>query len=490
MLLEIIRQIWSKRWVRAVTFSSILVMLGFIIYLVLNRKQFQDFGPFATPFSASDNFSQLQNNAVYSYNGLAFYKLDLGNNQTTILQTTGKLPQPSQIVWAGDQGALINFSGSLYSTRIEQALAERGEKVNEETQLYTWYLDLKTNEFRFVSKFPLQKNLSVYSSQLNGIYYLPDLAAFMDVVPDRFVDLNRFSLNFYDIASGSDKVIAKDLDTVDVVETFLCSERDVCVITIPTQETSKTNVASYSSNGQVSPILDNFNGRIFSTGKPSLVITVPNAISYEVGSDVDEGASAEGPAKLYDIETKEEHELGFTVGNSSVISNFVDKDFYVFDTNQFAIPGEPNRYYITGLLDKKGKPFTKLVDITALDKSESKTGVYLDFASYGSGGKTLLAPITGNLVMFGPIDQTSDISTTSSDEANTLVKKCQIEGNPELQYLSDSQLFRVLIPETPSWQAELDAFGSCLSGNALAAMTGYNYQFMLTDPSTGRIVSD
>lgn len=490
MLIEILEELWSKRWVRVTTVLAIVGLTVLLIFNLLNRKDYRNYGPFTTPFSRDKSFSQMQGNAVYSFNGLAFYKLDLSNNQTTVLHTVGRLPAPKQVAWAGDQGALLNFSDSLYDTVVEEALARRGEEVSEATKLYTWYLDFKTGELRFVSQFPARKNLSVYSGEQGGIYYLPDRQAFESAFPDIPSGISRFSLNYYDIATNSDRVIAKDLNTVDVVEAFLCPNQAVCVMTIPPRETTKTSVRAYSKTGQVQTYLENYNGRVFNSNSLDSVITAPNVAAEEVDQEGVEGGAAKTQALLYNLVTKKEYKLGFEVGSSSLLTNFDDRNFYVFDTNQFAEPNKPSRYYRVGVLSGSGKPSTKLASITRQDVTDSETGVYLNYASYGSGGRTLLAPISGNLVLFGEVDKTKDIGVIKPEDAKKLVAGCQQSGQPEVQYFDSAKQFRILISKTATWQTDSANFSACVAEKAAAAMMGYNYQIALTDPVNGRLVSD
>lgn len=490
MLIETLNELWLKRWVRVVTWLIIVFLVGLLIFTIFNRKNYKDFGPFTTPFSSEQNFSQMQGNSVYSYNGLAFYKLDLGNNQTSVLNTGSRFPTPDQVVWAGDQGALLNFSGPLYSTRIETALQARGESVNKATQMYTWYLDFATNELKMVSKYSIRKGLAAYSTEAKGVYYVPNYGIFLNEFPETEENLNRLSLNFYGIESGVENEVAGDLKAVDATSVFLCANQAACVITVPSQQTTKTSVSSFTKSGETQVLLENFDGRVFSTNSPNLVITVPNRLGDLEDAQAKEGDSAEGQAVLYDLGTKKSHDLGFSVGNSSLLSNFNGRDFYIFDTNQFSTPGKPQHFYRVGVLSKNGKPSTKLVDITGQDEAKSKTGVYLDVASYGTEGRSLLTPIAGNMVLFGEVGKAENISSVGSDEAKASVAQCQADGKPELQYYDTAKQFRILLPQTANWQTELANFSTCLSEKALSAMVGYNYQFSLTDPVNGRLVSD
>ncbi len=490
MLIEILNQLWLKRWVRVATTIVLVLFIAFIVSLIFNRKSYQAFGPFTTPFSQTQNFSHLQDSSVYSYNGVGFYKLNLDNNQITMLQAGSRLPLPSQISWAGDQGALINFSGSLYDTRVQEALAARGEPINKAAQLYTWYLNFKTNDLSFVSKYPVRKGLSVYNEQQNRIYYVPDYQAYLDKFRETELNLDKFSLNYYDVVANADKALVEDLKTVDVIGLFSCSKMSICVITIPPDATTKTDVLSVSADGRTTVALDDFDGRVFASNNPALVVRVPNVSDTGIKDNYREVDAAEGEVFLYNLETKQENSLGFTLGNSALITNFDGQDFYVFDTNQFSTPGQQEHYYRAGVLSKKGKPSTKQVSITADDKNQSRTGVYLDFASFGSNGRTLLAPVSGNLVLFGKLDQASNIKPAYSNEAKKLVAQCQVNSKPEYQYFDATKQFRILFPQTANWQAELNKFSACLSTKALDAMVGYNYQFSLTDPVSGRLVSD
>ncbi len=491
MLVEILNELWTKRWVRVLSVLIILLLLVWIAFGIFNRKSYKDYGPVSTPFSKIRNFSQLQGGAIYSFNGAAFYKYDIGSKQTTVLQDASRFPLPKQIAWAEDKGVLITFAGPLLDTEVGDALVARGEAINKKTQLYTWYFSFASGELSFVSKYPLRDSAVVYSSGSGGFYYAPDVDTYLASLPeaDDQSGVNQFSLDFYNPATNTNKVLVDKIEAVEISEVFNCPGQSACINIVPPINTRNTTLLSVNQNGEQQTLVKSYDGRIFSTNNPELLIRVPN-VSDKNGDETNlEGAADSGKALLYNLTSKKEDKLGFEVGDSTLLTNFEGQNFYVFDTNQFQQPEQSEHYYRAGVLSKKGKPSTKAVLITKDDESNSETGVFLPIVSYGNQGRSLFAPVSGNLVLFGEPANTAVIESVDQQAAEKQLKTCQNSGNPEIEYLAADKLFRVFVPQTGDWKGEIARVSKCFGDKATGAMLGYNFQFMLTDPVSGRIVS-
>lgn len=496
-MLEILRQLWENRWVRIATVVFAALIIFLIIFSILQRKDYRDYGPFKTPFSRQEDFSAFQGTAIYSYNGLSFYKLDTNTNQITVLQTGSKLPQPSDVVWAGDKGVLLSFSNSFYGSRVEEALQARGENLNEATQKYTWYLDFSSNELHFVDKYPPRKNISVFNPGNNGIYYVPSVNTYGsgvfvgDEEYEGEVNLNKRVLVLYDTSTHTNKVINDTLDVADISSMFVCGDQKLlCMIAGDAKETTKNTVFSIDMNGRKTTLLENTVARVFPTNNPSLVTVVGDAAESTPDQRAPETERGASEAFLYNLNDKSSRSLGFLVDNTSLITHFEGQHFYVFDTAQFSKPRSNERFYRVGVLDSGGKPSTKQVNITPEDEKENESGTYLSLASHSSIDKTLLSPLEGNLVLFGEVGKTKNIDSLSPKEVSDIVNSCVVNKVPDVQYFNTNNLFRLSFVQSGDWQKNLQAFSACLNEKDKRVLMGYSFQISLLDPVNGRLVSD
>lgn len=491
MLRDILTQLWSKRWFKLASIALVVFLLIVVVLNFLHQRNFKSYGLSTTPFSRTQNFSQLQGSAVYAYNGLYFYKVDLESGQTTLLSSADNLPTPSQVVWAGDNGALLNFSGPLAGTSVEAALQNRNEPVNPATQLYTWYLDFKTGQLRFVNKVSMTKNVSVTASDGRGVYYLPDYSGFVSLLDEAELEATSQTINFYSVDDGSDQTITNKLDGLSSVSSmFFCTNFVVCASGPGSDGGGSFKAIGISQDGSPQTVLENVPGRIFASNNPDFMVVTRSEVSgQQIDEEDAEGGMSPSQVFIYDLQAKQERELGFTIAGSSLITHFDGDHFYVFDTLGFGEPASETVFYQTGVLSSKGKPSTKRMELQAKNTRDNAF-IYLPLASHGSGSRTLLNPVSGSSTLFSEVGTTNNLQVLDSSAAEQLLRSCQVNGQPGIKYFDSRRFFRIAVPDDAAGSASFASFNTCLANKAQAAMVGFNYGAVLVDPVSGRLISD
>lgn len=107
-----------------------------------------------------DTFIHTEDEVLFAYNGVAFYKIELKERQQTTLFLAEDLPNVTDIVW-GESGALIKLSGyspnfnALYKgalTNIRDIASKEGF-LTSEPESASWYIDFEKKTISFVSLF-------------------------------------------------------------------------------------------------------------------------------------------------------------------------------------------------------------------------------------------------------------------------------------------------------------------------------------------------
>ncbi len=251
-------------------------------------------------------FSTIQGNDLYSYNGLAFYKVNLDNsNNVTILRSGLKLPTPASITWAGSNGALLTFKQSFSNTIVSNALRASGLSLDKLTQAYVWYLDFGSGKLTLVNKIPVQSGKPYYDEAAKGIYYV-----------SRTERIFKLTLHFFNIQTSKDELAVPDLDSAGIESLSKCSpDFKLCFIARDRSNATESSRQLYAidSNNRKISVYDPKGGRIFATSKPDLYITTA---AEEVRSSTDKpGAPTEDTdfssaiAQSYDVASKSSSDL-------------------------------------------------------------------------------------------------------------------------------------------------------------------------------------
>jgi hypothetical protein len=487
--------------------AGFAVILAAILISIILQPGYTRHSLTDTPFKASGtSFVHLDGSHIYSYNGAAFYKINVdAPDDITILSGGVKLPVPSNIVWAGDRGALMNFRESFTLTAVDRALQRADENLTESAMAYTWYFDFESESVHKVSEKPLVAGLAKFSPADNGFYYVPDLFFTpLSEAGDDFVD--ETPLHFYDIDAKRDREVTGDLNLVDISSISPChdsSRYQVCIVARDEDDITNVRLFAINQEGQKEVLLES-DSRLVPTNRPELFVTTP-AIPYDDEDDHDEDEDEEhthrpgeydvpadispGPATLHNLAAGTSEPLGFDIGGEGIIAYFTsDEDFYLLNDESASLS---RSVYHSGARSIFGNLTTREFPLQFDDGTSYGNG-FVNLPDYGDNGTVLLTSARGDMMLFSPrkSDFGRDLSRLSGGESEETVKYC-IESRAEsYQYFSDADMFRVFFTHDNSFNRNLRGFTECLADRNASVFIGNNFYFGALDSDNGRIVTD
>lgn len=159
---------------RTVAVSGLILLLVMLFFILLGIHTQPV--PLLTklPFSSQSRVG-LKDNYLYSFNGIGFMKTDITSGETKTLLSGLRVPTIGNIWWAGDEGALVTFSGSLYGTQVYDRLIQDPSSLNYSVfSQYVWYIDFSAKTISLVSTIPLYQNIAYYNSRQHLFYYVTE----------------------------------------------------------------------------------------------------------------------------------------------------------------------------------------------------------------------------------------------------------------------------------------------------------------------------
>jgi hypothetical protein len=471
-----------KRLVIAIVIIALaLLLIAIVVILAItsrtaNNAQVDDpkYRLHGTDLTTDKNFSMLQGNDFYSFDGLAFYKKNLDSGKVTILRSGVKLPTPQSITWAGDNGALMVFSSGFGGTKVTDTT---GFYVDKSESQYVWYLDFASGQLKLVDQLPMVGNSAYYSAASHSIYYLTN--------PASTVATDKHPLVAYDVQTGKRSQLMSDIGAADAESLFGCqSDMKACFIAGSPMQLYGINQA----NQKVS--LFNSKGRLFTTNKPELYVFVPTSNGNQdakIDEDVDYDPA---PAQLYNLKTKQTSQLGFDVDQAEPLVHFVsDSNFYVFSSDyntgnandQYADlkPGYRSGSIQTGATGKS-KVFPLLYQ--SGDKQFSSQIIAISHGAEAS----LVADATLHQLLF--TDKTSlNLNSANQSTVTSAIKACLANGAKSYTTI-DNYNYRIEFIYDGNFANNIATFSSCLAQKN-GTLVGYNYSFAGVDASS-RLLTD
>lgn len=158
-----------------------ILLLGIIVlvFIAVNVKNYS-YSEVGAQGAASGR-SQIIGETLYLYNGVGFYSAPVDNPRgITLLARSGKLPEPDSVIWVGNKGVVLSFSGSFLKTPVAKQDPGYSSRINS-----TWYFDFKTNSIIKISEKKPYNSIGYYSSDRDQVYFFtknPELSFTDEVV--------------------------------------------------------------------------------------------------------------------------------------------------------------------------------------------------------------------------------------------------------------------------------------------------------------------
>jgi hypothetical protein len=478
----------------------LLLLIGTLILLpskqnskLQSQAASQSYAALPTSLTVSDNFGYLNGNELYGYNGLAFYKSNLQDGtKLTILNNGMKLPKPSAIYWANSKGALLNFSQSFATSRIEEVLKAQKLSLNNETKNYTWYLDFATGSLHFVDYSSIRPGFALYDAKANGFYYIGNNST-------SNARTTKLSLRFYNVATYKAEDISKDLGVTSVSFLSPCnSNHRLCFASTSAKDYSTKQILyGITADNKIQKI-HTVDGNIYPTNNRNYFLTTD--LSKRTASS----KTADLPTALYNPNSNTSIPLDFkAVGAADVLVHFSSDTHFSIITNTSSIDyprssrGENSEVQSSsvtaGILsnDSSNAATGNAIALNLADGSSYK-GSVIGENSYSNTGPLLGITEDGAEVLVTETGQQYSIPTTADQKkVSDIITSCiQSSPNASQEYTPDKKLFSVYFTYNSNFNASAANFGNCLAKAGSAALIGYNYYIGGTDPVNGRIVSD
>lgn len=503
MLQDYIQLFKNSKKLKLIAALFVLGVVILFLILLLTRESYSKQYLTPTNLKSKENFSVLSGDEIYAYNGLAFYKTNIKTGDTIILRSGIRLPKPETVVWAGEKGALLTFSGSFTYTPVEKKLKSSGQEVTETTKLHTWYLDFESGSLEQVSKYPVRLNLAVYSGERNGFYFVPRYYSDSDGREYKEINTSVVPLHFYDILNNEETVVSNDLSVAEVSDIFICAPSSVKVCLIARDYTDRSKLKLLAVENERLNEIFSVSGRMFPTSSEDFV-TVVNSVAEKTNTGRRDSSSfgapetdyTKGEAHLLRLSDSKQFKLGFKLSLGSLITHISSPDeFYIVDTSTILKPDSAEDEllstfgsYRPGKFKSDENVSTGLVDLSAKDGKEFLIQGIFSGASHGSGDTSLITAVSGFQYLLSSDPAVNGLNKTSSDEVLSFIHSCV---KPEdVQFFESSSLFRVVFSLESGYEKNMEAFGACMQKHGSKALIGYSYQLAVSGGPDQRLISD
>lgn len=492
MISELINKVFGGGRYKKYFVLGAVVLIALTVLNLATRESFEQRWLVDTDLNANKNFGDLIGSEVHAYSGLAFYKINVESGDLTILRSGLKLPTPNALYWADSEGAMLNFSGSFWRSRVHDALQSNGQGLSRVTRDYTWYVDFASGTLSLVNELPVNHGLAVFSTDDRGFYYIPDHSRPGHHFDHDDTPADTISLHFYDISTKQDEAVLKNLDVTDLSYLGKCNDttQKICFIARDKANLGTENLYAVNDDKQVSKIVE-VDGRLLPTSDPELFIAAAEEEGRGAESQHEQIDHTESAAHLRNIRDSSVTPLGFLIGGSDITTHFMPANvFYVLDSSLFSTPSSRQAsMYRAGKISADGKVQTELLPLIYSGGRAFEGGV-LGNISRGNSGHALLTTFDGGQIIFTDQESTGDISKVDPQSAQSDVNKCAGITAQDSQFFEEESLFKVFFNESAGLNASIKSFSDCVINSNSALLIGYNYYFGTLDPDSGRITSD
>jgi hypothetical protein len=467
-----------------VSLVILAVLAGILSKLLLPNVnvQYADYALHPAGTTSESNFSTLKDNGLLSYNGLGFFKYDTTSKQTTTLSSGLKLPQPASVYWAGDQGALMQFTSAFGSSEIDRQLIPRNIGIAEYKQ-YLWYMDFASNSLKLVGKQSISNNGAVYSPSANGFYYVPaapenDDAAFTNQARE---------LRFYSITNSTDRRVSNNVRLTDVLHVSSCPKNIgiACLVGYDGSENSQKLLA-INEDGTPRQLIDS-KGRIFISNNPSLYVVAANDTTPQTHENETVDALSL-PAELYNIADDTSVALGIRIGSEQPIFGFENNgSFYILNNATEELKNTRLQYTVGKIVNKKA--YTKTTDLT-LSPNGRPSSRLISSVGYGNNGQALVTTINDKQFIFSHRNPSINLDEPKAELVQASVSQCAATSAKDKQYFDNDRLYKIYFVDDASLSSNIQAFTNCIIQAQPTIFNGYSFYFGTLSPKNGRITSD
>ncbi len=409
---------------------------------------------------------QANGNVINVYNGNSFYTVNTAeNNAVKVIYTPEyRLPTVANMSWAGNKGALLNFTGGIMYTPVyDYFVAHDLDTISD--NYYTWYLDFTTGKLSLADEYSLESDTAYYSKKDNGFYYVPSIQ-----YSETEADKNQ--LRFYSLDTQQTSTIIDDFNTT-VQSIKQCDQPNatVCIVGKKNGEAyGKTYLFATSKDSKKLTTVHTQQGEIYQAPLENTYVLLGTPEPYEGVGVIYKKIST------LNIATKEKHDYNGTMFDRSVAVGVKDDTLYLIDGENSEVvwlhsnitPGDSQTNTITSDsahgLDE---------GIVVVPKQDS--------------ANVLIASVSGNVYTLSAHTQPAPAKASQTDSAG-IVGECatQFGGTPDLK---DGAYTIFVQEDDDKFTTNIKHIKQCLAKNP-AIMVGYTYEYKGISGVNGRISTD
>jgi hypothetical protein len=450
-----------------------------IVLIVLFARWYESISITKTPYR-SNMIATLQGDYIYGYSGTSFYKTNVKNQDDPIILSQGlRLPKIETSHWIGDKGVVLTFSDSgVIRSAVETSLKNLGERWDEDTAYYAWYLDFETNQLHLINRYGIAGQTIHYSPQTNGVYYV----AYSDDLSEE-EQSEGLPLLVFSTESKTSKLVAKNSAAANDLQ-FLGECPATIQYLVCSIQNEDGNYFLYGSGENTkTKLVDRPFDSINPTSTPGVYIGTLNKLDPERREE-----DAELRADIYriDIENEQVTKLNNTIGSSrSMLANTSgDDDFYVIEP---AIGEDSNEIgYISGTKNLAGFYGAKIKATETDSESKSILGPF----SRNQEGLSLFHDVEGNSYLAAPSGINYEPKTLSEQQVKSLLTSCFNTHTKGYKYTPELKQFKVNIAYDSNFTSTIANFAECATKVSSKTSYGYSYIFVGVSTFDGRFVTD
>lgn len=464
----------------------LVVVSIFIVVVIFSRSDFKKYAFQETSLSSQQNFGYMQDDKLYSYNGMVFSEYNLLDGNIRVLHTGTRLPAPKKIYWAADNGVLISFKQSFIGTEVERILQQQGKTVNRTTMEYVWFLNFKTGKLQQVEQLGDDVGTGTHIPS-DGLIYFTSLGT----INDEFTPLISFSTD-----SGEVERIT-NLPIIDISYVGDCAQEKLCIVGRDAADKKNVQLYSMKISEQNPESVLSVQNTISPTNNPDIFVitdTKESGEEIELASGDEHGNEDVDPVpgvlSFYNISTGARDDGLFEV-SGDIISSYIDSssgDFLIINN---ALDEDSEYLYYSGRYKDSAVKATEYPVIYGGEKDD--TPIFISSNGQSGRGYLLLSDDQGTQVIakHPSLEDTKLPEVKQYDDIRRITEDCpSLIGKPiEQQYFEESRIVRIFLQEDTYLQSNIQKIAQCI-GKEIKNTWSYNFKISTLDPTNGRITSD
>ena len=462
-LIDTLKYAFQKKAVRVVLAAFVLILLSLSLFHLFNRVPTLSV---AKTNLNNSNFISLQNGKLLSYNGLSFLEVDpSSNSQPKVIATPKfKMPTPSSVIWASENGVLLNFRSGIIHSPIEDYIVSRGDSIAD-NYYGTWYFDFSKSELKFVDEGDFNPLSTIYSPKDSGFYYISN-AKQSDIEPVSI-------LKFYDIKNNKTSTIASKFN-ITTYSMNLCDKNGASLCAIgrdDDQPYGESTLYTISRIGDINKVFT-YEGETISAPNINQYITLTE------GSEHQEIDMIYKKIIVTDISNTEitKKEYPATMFADSLSASYIGKSIFLIDSR--------NDEYVV-LNDSWLSNNTQTGKLIINKDYDLKKGI--NAIAHASDANTMLVTSPSGQIYTIRQSKSSQIYEVKGKESiEQALQECTSPNNSSFD-INDNSI-TLLVGDDDNFNKNLNQTKECLSKPEL--LYGYSYGVRGVSPENGRISTD